>query len=196
MARRRGLGARLRGLAREAAKFGAVGAIGFLVNIALFNLCIHTFQWAPIRSGVLAQTLAIGANYLGNRYWTYRHVDKSRVPQETSLFFLFSGIALVLENGVLALSHYGLDYTTPLADNIAKNVLGLGLGTLFRFWSYRTWVFKERGATPPESAPWTPSAEGEAGEAAAVPAGVVGATASRAVGVAAEEESEDRRQLL
>ena len=43
----------------------------------------------------------------------------------------------------LAISHYLLDFTSRLADNIAANVIGLGLGTAFRFWSYRRWVFPE-----------------------------------------------------
>jgi putative flippase GtrA len=42
-----------------------------------------------------------------------------------------------------AISHYLLDFTSTLADNIAANVIGLGLGTAFRFWSYRRWVFPE-----------------------------------------------------
>ncbi|MFI7242950.1 GtrA family protein [Streptomyces qinglanensis] len=135
-------------LVRELGKFGAVGALGFLVNVAIFNLCIHTFQLAPIRSGVIAQVVAIGTNYLGNRYWTYRHTDKNRIHHETVLFFLFSGAGLVLENGILALSHYGLGYTSTLADNIAKNVIGLAVGTAFRFWAYRTWVFRARTKAP------------------------------------------------
>ncbi|UNS97381.1 GtrA family protein [Streptomyces tubbatahanensis] len=133
---------RLERLVRELAKFGAVGALGFLVNVAIFNLCIHTFQLAPIRSGVVSQVVAIGTNYLGNRYWTYRHIDKNQIHRETVLFFFFSGIGLVLENGILALSHYGFGYTSPLADNISKNVIGLAIGTVFRFWAYRTWVFR------------------------------------------------------
>ncbi|GGO50956.1 Putative flippase GtrA (transmembrane translocase of bactoprenol-linked glucose) [Streptomyces sp. WMMB 714] len=142
----RRLRTRLERLAREVAKFGAVGAVGFLVNVAVFNLCIHTFQLAPIRSGVISQVVAIGTNYLGNRYWTYRHTDKRRIHRETVLFFAFSGVALVIENAVLAVSHYGLGFTSPLADNIAKNVIGLGIGTVFRFWTYRTWVFQTGSA--------------------------------------------------
>ncbi|MEU7134807.1 GtrA family protein [Streptomyces sp. NPDC046261] len=133
---------RLERLAREIAKFGAVGAIGFVVNFIVFNLCVHGLGLAVVRSGVIATAVAIGTNYIGNRYWTYRHGDRNRRSRELSLFLLFSGIGLVIENGVLALSHYGLGLTTPLADNIAKNVVGLGLGTVFRFWSYRTWVFR------------------------------------------------------
>ena len=47
------------------------------------------------------------------------------------------GIAL----GCLWFSHYALGLTSALVDNISANVIGLGLGTLFRFWSYRKWVF-------------------------------------------------------
>ncbi|MER7413184.1 MULTISPECIES: GtrA family protein [Streptomyces] len=180
---------RLRRLVRELAKFGAVGALGFLVNVAIFNLCIHTFQLAPIRSGVISQVVAIVTNYLGNRYWTYRETDKNRIHRETMLFFLFSGIAMVLENGVLALSHYGLGYTSPLADNIAKNVIGLGLGTLFRFWSYRTWVFRAKGAKGADRSK-------EQGEPAVHAPASGGGGRVRVGNLAAEEEREDRRQLL
>lgn len=145
------LRSRLRRSLREAGKFGAVGVVGFLVNVAVFNLCISAFRLAPVRSGVIATALAIGVNYLGNRYWTYRHCDKSQVRREAGLFLLFSCIGLVIENGILALSHYGFGFTTTLADNVAKYVVGLGTGTLFRFWSYRTWVF--RLPAPPAAAP-------------------------------------------
>ena len=40
----------------------------------------------------------------------------------------------------LVLSHYGLGLTSRLADNIAT-IIGIGLGTLFRFWTYRRFVF-------------------------------------------------------
>ncbi|MFD5318327.1 GtrA family protein [Streptomyces sp. NPDC127098] len=133
---------RMRGIAHEVAKFGTVGALGVVVNVVVFNLCTQGAGLAPVRSGVLATTAAIVTNYVGNRYWTYRDRDKSGRSREASLFLLFSGVGMVIENGVLALSHYGLDFTSSLADNVAKNVVGLGLGSLFRFWSYRTWVFR------------------------------------------------------
>ncbi|MFR9724742.1 GtrA family protein [Streptomyces sp. MS19] len=139
---------RLRGVAREAAKFGTVGAFGFLVNVVVFNLCTQAADLAPVRSGVIATSAAICTNYAGNRYWTYRHRDKTGRSREAGLFLLFSGAGMVIENGLLALSHYGLGFTSPLADNLAKNVLGLGIGSLFRFWSYRTWVFRAAPAAP------------------------------------------------
>ncbi|WP_434590500.1 GtrA family protein [Streptomyces sp. A5-4] len=143
MSERGALRTRLDRLVRELAKFGAVGAVGFVVNAIVFNVCVHYFDLAVVRSGVIATAVAIGTNYLGNRYWTYRSSDKRGRSRELTLFLLFSGVGLVIENGVLALSHYGLGFTSTLADNVAKNVIGLGIATVFRFWSYRTWVFRE-----------------------------------------------------
>ena len=40
----------------------------------------------------------------------------------------------------------------PIADNVSANVIGLGLGTLFRFWSYRRWVFPEDADSADEAA--------------------------------------------
>jgi putative flippase GtrA len=38
-------------------------------------------------------------------------------------------------------SHYVLGFTSVIADNISSNVIGLGLGSVFRFTLYRYWVF-------------------------------------------------------
>jgi putative flippase GtrA len=48
----------------------------------------------------------------------------------------------------LWVSHYALGFTSVLADNIASNVIGLGLGTLFRFTLYRMWVFAPHRGEP------------------------------------------------
>jgi putative flippase GtrA len=55
--------------------------------------------------------------------------------------FGFSVITLVISHDLLGL-------TSRLADNISANVVGMALGTAFRFWSYRRFVF----ATPKERA--------------------------------------------
>jgi putative flippase GtrA len=163
---------RLRGIAHEAVKFGTVGAFGFLVNVVVFNLCAQLAGLEPLQAGVIATSAAIFTNYLGNRYWTYRHRDKTRKSREAGLFLLFSAVGMVIENGVLALSHYGFGFTSPLADNLAKNVIGLGIGALFRFWSYRTWVFR-RVAPPSGSDSGSGSGSERGSEPAAAGSAVV-----------------------
>jgi hypothetical protein len=49
-----------------------------------------------------------------------------------------------------------LDQHNALADNISANVIGLGLGTLFRFWSYRKFVFREEMALDEAEHPHVP----------------------------------------
>ncbi|MFH9499491.1 GtrA family protein [Streptomyces globisporus] len=149
MSERGALRARLDLLAREVAKFGAVGAVGLLVNIAVFNLLRHTTDLQVVRASVLATFVAILCNYVGFRYWTYRDRDKTRRTRELTLFVLFSVAGAVIENGVLYLATYGFHWNTPVQSNVFK-ILGIGIATLFRFWSYRTWVFK---ALPSEPSP-------------------------------------------
>lgn len=49
-------------------------------------------------------------------------------------------------------SHYVLRLTSPLADNISANVIGVGLGTIFRYVAYRYWVFpQELDSSAPDS---------------------------------------------
>ncbi|MGN9795830.1 GtrA family protein [Streptomyces sp. OZ13] len=150
-------GGRLRGqlhqLIREVAKFGAVGGAGLLVNLAVFNLVRYVTEVPVVRASVLATVVAIAFNYVGFRYFTYRDRDKSRRTRELTLFLLFSAVGLVIENGILYTATYGFGWDTPLQSNVFK-FLGIGVATLFRFWSYRSWVFR---ALPAHDA--VPSAE-------------------------------------
>jgi putative flippase GtrA len=131
----------LRRLVQEIAKFGAVGALGTVVNFGVSNLLWHLTTLQAVRANVIATVVAIGVNYLGFRYFTYRDRDKSARTKELTLFLVFSLVGLVIENGVLYAAIYGFGWDSSLQRNIFK-VVGIGLGTLFRFWSYRTWVFK------------------------------------------------------
>lgn len=131
----------LRRLVHEIAKFGAVGALGTVVNFGVSNLLWHLTSLQAVRANVIATVVAIGVNYLGFRYFTYRDRDKSARTKELTLFLAFSLVGLVIENGVLYAAIYGFGWDSSLQRNIFK-VVGIGLGTLFRFWSYRSWVFK------------------------------------------------------
>lgn len=133
---------------REMIKFGVIGAIAFVIDLGGANLLWQSVledkvTTAKIISGAVATLFA----WVGNRAWTFRH-RRSRAPlQEVVLFFAVNGIALAIAAGVLALSHYGLGFQTRLADNIAT-VVGIGIGTIFRFIAYRYIVFA--GLTPPD----------------------------------------------
>ncbi|MFD4526342.1 GtrA family protein [Streptomyces sp. NPDC058470] len=128
-------------LLREIVKFGAVGGVGLLVNLLTFNLVRHGTGLQVVRASVIATVVAIIFNYIGFRYFTYRDRDKGGRTKELTLFLLFSAVGLVIENGVLYVATYSFGWDSPLQSNVFK-FLGIGVATLFRFWSYRTWVFR------------------------------------------------------
>ncbi|MEJ7743363.1 MAG: GtrA family protein [Nocardioidaceae bacterium] len=142
---------RLHALLPEAGRFGMVGGIGFLVDVGCFNMLRYAgepglLEDKPLTAKALSVVVATCVTYLGNRHWTWSHRQRSGVKREVSLFFLFNGLAMVIALTCLAFSHYWLDLRSPLADNISANGFGLVLGMAFRFWTYRTFVFRKAPA--------------------------------------------------
>jgi putative flippase GtrA len=135
-------------LVREALKFGIVGGANTVINYAVFNaLALTLFRNGQLKATVIATIVATITSYLMNRHWTYRDRPKSAIRRETTLFVLFNATGLMIELGVLAIAKYGLDIHSLLALNIFKTV-GLAIATVFRFWSYRTFVFRAGPAAP------------------------------------------------
>lgn len=134
---------------REMVKFGAVGAVAFVVDIGLFNLLRFglgdggPLEHKPLTAKVISASVATVVAWLGNRLWTFRHRRRQRPAHELALFVVFNVAGMAIALGCLAFSHYGLGLRSPAADNISANGVGLVLGTLFRFWAYRTFVFRK-----------------------------------------------------
>ncbi|MFO7689595.1 MAG: GtrA family protein [Cryobacterium sp.] len=138
---------RLLALAGQVGKFGAVGLVGLVVDVLVFNLLRTTVldssvvHAGPIYAKIISTTLAILVNWLGNRLWTFGHSRQDRTVREGVEFFAVSLVGMGIGLACLWFSHYVLGYTSVLADNISSNVIGLGLGAVFRFTLYRYWVF-------------------------------------------------------
>ncbi|WP_157155309.1 GtrA family protein [Diaminobutyricimonas sp. LJ205] len=137
----------MRALAAQFARFGTVGALGWLVDVAVFNLLWLTVLspdevdggafWAK----VISTSVAILFNWLGNRYWTFRHHRRRDTLREGIEFLVASLLGMLVALGCLWVSREVLGFTSLLADNVASNVIGLGLGALLRFVLYRNWVY-------------------------------------------------------
>lgn len=129
----------------ELMKFGSVGAIAYIANLGLFNLLVHfpisPLDDRPVTGSLLAGSVSILVAYFGNRFWTWKDRPRRAMSREIALFFIINGIGILISAAVLYISRYILGFQSALADNIAANVIGIGLGTIFRFWSYRVWVF-------------------------------------------------------
>jgi putative flippase GtrA len=162
---------RFSALFRELAKFGTVGAIAFVIDFAGTNLLRYGAHLGPLTSKVFATVIAATFAYLANRFWTWRHREQSGLAREYFLFFVLNGIGLLISLLIIGFVEYTLGWRDPLSYN-ASMIVGTGLGTLFRFWSYKKWVF-----LPPELPPVDPhTGLPEVSDAA----GVIGATKPQA----------------
>ena len=135
-----GLEDRVRGLLAELAKFGTVGALSFLIDVAIFNALLVVLD-KPLTAKVISTVFSATNAFLLNRAWSFKHRTRTNVRREYSLFFVLNVVGLSISLLCLAVSHYVLGFQSRLADNIAANGIGLVLGTTFRFWSYRRFVW-------------------------------------------------------
>lgn len=131
---------RLRALVSELAKFGTVGALSLLVDIAIFNAVLTVID-KPLTAKVISTVFSATNSFLLNRAWSFKHRERTTMRREYGLFFVLNVVGLAISLLCLALSHYVLGFESRLADNIAANGVGLVLGTMFRFWSYRRFVW-------------------------------------------------------
>ena len=137
---------RIQRLIKEASKFLTVGGIAYIVDVGVFNVLRFAGDVAPLASKpltakVISTLIATLVSYIGNKTWTYGHRAGRDWKKELLLFGSFNAVALLIAVGCLWFSHYILNLTSPLADNISANIIGIGLGTVFRFLTYRKWVF-------------------------------------------------------
>ena len=173
----------MRKLFLQFVRFGLVGGVGFLVNLAIFNLLIFTvfeqshIHEGPLYANVIATIVAIVVNWIGNRFWTFREHRGRQLVREGVEFGIVSLGGLLIGLACLWVSHYVLGYTSKLADNISSNVIGLGLGTIFRFALYRLWVFSPRRGEPSPAVFPPVNADETDATGAVIPKGVAGAAA-------------------
>lgn len=135
--------------ARLVSRFATIGALAFVVDVGTFNLLRHVVELGPLTSKTIAVVLATTVAFAGNRSWTFgERVAGRSLRAAYVLFFAANGVALLISLVCLGLSTYVLGLDSVVAENVSSNVVGLGLGTLFRFWAYARWVFPEPPSAP------------------------------------------------
>ncbi|WP_205327795.1 GtrA family protein [Glycomyces sp. YM15] len=149
-----GLFARAIGLlkrhAAELTRFAGVGGVAYVIDVGLFNLMFLGLDWSYWYAKIISAVIAMTVAFFGNRHWTWRERRGSAAAhRQYALYFFFNGIGLLIALACLW-ANFGLAqvwpqyFDTDLAVNIAANFFGVGLASVFRFFAYRTWVFRHR----------------------------------------------------
>lgn len=125
-----------------------VGALGLAVDIGGFNALVHLGEGGllgdqPLLAKTVSLVLGTTVAYVGNRVWTYGDRPRGNLAREYTLYMVLSAVALAIALGCLAVSRYVMGLASPVADNISANGVGLALGGLFRFLTYRRYVFRQ-----------------------------------------------------
>jgi putative flippase GtrA len=131
---------RFRQLIREGAAFCVVGGLAFLIVVVGSNLLRYDAGLGKYVSVTIATVVATAFSFAGNRYWTFRHRKGAGTVREAAVFFALNGVGLLIQYATIGLVTEAFGLTARIWYTVSL-VLGVGLGTLFRFWAYRKWVW-------------------------------------------------------
>lgn len=133
---------RFRHLIHEGARFGVVGLLGLVVTDGCANLLRYQAGLGRLSSVAIAIVTGTAVTFVLNRHWVYPHRQRTGLGRETALFFGVNGIGVAISEVPVGLT-YPLHLNSGLSYNVAVNC-GIALATLFRYWSYKKWVWRAR----------------------------------------------------
>ena len=117
-------------------RFGAVGTTGYVVNLAVFALCVHALGIDYRIAGVVAWVVSVLNNFWWNRHWTFR-AKQAHPVRQGARFFAVSLVAFGFSELVLIGLVSGAGLTKILAQAIA-----IAAGTPLNFVGQKLWSFR------------------------------------------------------
>jgi dolichol-phosphate mannosyltransferase len=117
-------------------RFAAVGATGYVVNLAVFAACVHALGIDYHVSAVIAFVVSVTNNFWWNRHWTFAAKHDHPVAQAVR-FFTVSLVTFAFTYVVLV----ALVNTTGMEKVIAQ-ALAIAAGTPLSFMGQKLWSFR------------------------------------------------------
>jgi putative flippase GtrA len=125
-------------LLKEVTAFGLIGAMSLIIDLGLYNL-LASNGW--LKAKLVSTVVATMFAYFGNRHLSFSHRARTTLGRETSYFFGINLVTLIFSELILGLFAYPLNQR---GDHVVMNIVNLltiGIGTVFRFWAYKRFVF-------------------------------------------------------
>jgi putative flippase GtrA len=138
---------RFQQLIHEGAKFCVIGGAGAIITLGGADILHNHMGVGKYTALTITTLVATVVTFIGNRYWTFRHRSGKGTTHESVMFFVLNGVGLLIGYGCLGVVTGLFSLNTAFWYDFA-NFVGLVLGTLFRFWSYRKWVWHAPAAEP------------------------------------------------
>jgi len=116
-------------------RFAAVGASGYVVNLAVFTVCVHGFSLDYRLAAFFAFLVAVTNNFVWNRHWTFDARD-GHAGHQSLKFFLVSVAAFVFNLIALQI----LVEVAGLAE-VPAQAIAIVLATPVSFAGNKLWSF-------------------------------------------------------
>jgi dolichol-phosphate mannosyltransferase len=116
-------------------RFGLVGASGYVVNLAVFAVCIGPLSLGHRIAAVVAFAVALANNFTWNRHWTFDARGR-RARSQAARFCVVSVCAFGFSFGVLELLVEGAGVDELLAQAVA-----IATATPLNFIGNKLWSF-------------------------------------------------------
>jgi putative flippase GtrA len=121
----------------QLAKFTAVGASGYVVNLAVFTALFIGADVDHRLAAVGSFLVAVTNNYTWNRLWTF-HGDRGHVAYQGARFFVVALLALIANLVALeALIAIGL-------NEVVAQAIAIVLVTPINFVGNKLWTFRRK----------------------------------------------------
>jgi len=124
---------------QELGKFCAVGALGYLINLAVYDALLHE-QLHYLLAATCSFLVAVTSNYTWNRIWTFRE-HRGHVGVQGMRFFVVSLAAL---GANLAVLHVLIVYGG--LDKLPAQAAAIVVVTPLNFVGNKLWSFRRAKA--------------------------------------------------
>jgi putative flippase GtrA len=121
----------------QLAKFGAVGASGYAINLAVYTALLRGAGFHYATAATCSFLVAVTNNYIWNRLWTF-HAQRGHVGWQGLRFLVVALVAYAANLALLA------GFIALGLDKVLSQAIAVVLVTPLNFIGNKLWSFRSR----------------------------------------------------